>query len=481
MFGMHENFRYMVALSLATLFSVTACAQEAPQNSLVDAAVISGVRVIDGLGDAPKENQDILIGDGKIVAIGSAGSLAVPDNVAKIDGNGMTAMPGLIDMHIHTQGGWGNGLIAGERYAVSNEDEAVQQRQNGYLYAGVTTTLDLGVDHKWVVAKRDEINSGKVIGPRAFIVGSPWSQAPSGWDSGNTSEGGEAFGESTKVTDFAKIPTQMQRYTDDGIEIIKLYSGISAMAMQEVIKEANKRDILTVADFWGMNMNRMLMQLTGLHGWGHTGSFGEVSVEDIQWMADNDKFVISTMTVSEKLAGMRVIDENGQKLMLSESLIVDIWGEDEVEEFYRVYPQIREEYYEGPESFYQVSNFGDLSKFRDYGMHNIKIAYDVGMQIACGTDDIYASLWPGEAMHREMELLVMAGIPALEVITMCTSEAAKILRREDKFGTLQAGLSADILIVEGNPAENISDSRNVKHVFFKGKPINRDALKFNQR
>jgi imidazolonepropionase-like amidohydrolase len=112
-------------------------------------------------------------------------------------------------------------------------------------------------------------------------------------------------------------------------------------------------------------------------------------------------------------------------------------------------------------------------------MHNIKIAHDVGMQIVCGTDDIYASLWPGEAMQREMELLVMAGIPALEVITMCTSEAAKILRREDKFGSLQAGLSADILIVEGNPAENISNSRNVRYVFSQGRLVDRDSLKLN--
>ena len=112
-------------------------------------------------------------------------------------------------------------------------------------------------------------------------------------------------------------------------------------------------------------------------------------------------------------------------------------------------------------------------------MHNIKIAYDVGMQIACGTDDIYASLWPGEAMHREMELLVMAGIPPLDVIAMCTSGGAKILRREGEFGSLQEGLSADIIIVEGNPGENIADSRNVRHVFFKGNHVDRDALKIN--
>ncbi|MDX2314830.1 MAG: hypothetical protein QNL90_12260, partial [Gammaproteobacteria bacterium] len=197
-------FTSLFLAGLLALISSSGCAQEKPPNSLVDPVVISGIRVIDGLGNEPKENQDILINDGKIVAIGASGSLDVPDNTSSINGNGLTAMPGLIDMHIHTQGGWGNGLIPGDRYAATYDDEAVQQRQNGYLYAGVTTTLDLGVDHEWIVAKRDEINSGKVTGPRSFIVGAPWSQAPSGWDSGNTADGGEAFGESTKVVDFAE-------------------------------------------------------------------------------------------------------------------------------------------------------------------------------------------------------------------------------------------------------------------------------------
>ena len=54
---------------------------------------------------------------------------------------------------------------------------------------------------------------------------------------------------------------------------------------------------------------------------------------------------------------------------------------------------------------------------------------------------------------------------------------ARILRCEDEFGSLQVGLSADILIVEGNPAENISDSRNVRHVFSQGRQVDRDSLK----
>ena len=462
------------------LFSIivsTGNAQGQPRYTHTGPTLVVDVRVIDGLANAPVEAQDILVVDGRIAAVGPTGSLEAPEGALTIDGTGMTAMPGLIDLHIHTQGGWANGLIPGKAYEVTHDDESVQQRLSGYLYAGVTTVLDVGTDHDYVLAKRERINSGELMGPRFFTTGMAWSQAPRGWDSGNT--GAEAFNVSTKVADFAELPAQMQKYADDGIEIIKLYSGISAMAAQEVVKEAHKRDILVVADLWGLNMNRMWMQIVGLDGWAHTGTFVDVSREDLQWMADNNRVHISTITVGEKLAGARVKDENGQKLMLAEPLIVDIWGKAVVEDFYRVYPQIREGYYEGPDSFYQKSNFGDLSKFRDTAMRNIKTAYDVGMLIGCGTDDVYASLWPGESTHREMELLVMAGIPPIDAIKMCSSNAAKILRRDKEFGSLRAGLSADIVLVDGNPAENISESRNVRHVFVRGKQVDRDSLKLD--
>ena len=461
--------------ALVLMIAALVPAQEAPRYAHDGPALISNVRVIDGLGNDPVEGQDILIVDGKFSGIGPTGSLDAPQGALTIDGAGMSAMPGLMDLHIHTQGGWANGLIPGDAYKVTHDDESVQQRLSGYLYAGVTTVLDLGTDHEYVLAKRKQINSGELLGPRFFTTGIPWSQAPSGWDSGNT--GADAFGVSTKVASFETLPVQMQSYANDGIEIIKIYSGISAMAAQELIKEAHEHDILVVADLWGLNMNRMIMQVTGLDGWAHTGAFAEVAKEDVQWMADNDRIQISTIVVGEKLAGARVKDENGRRLMLGEPLIVDIWGEDAVNEFYRVYPEIRESYYEGPDSFYQQSNFGDLSTFRDTAMHNIKVAYDAGVQIACGTDDIYASLWPGESTHREMQLLVMAGIPEIDVIKMCTSNAAKVLRRDDAFGSLQVGLSADLVLVEGKPDENINDSRHVRHVFLRGKQVDRDSLR----
>jgi imidazolonepropionase-like amidohydrolase len=461
--------------ALFAFASLTSASAE-PRYAHTGPTIITNVSVIDGLGNTPVAGQDIVLVDGKIAAIGATGAITAPEGAMEIDGTGMTAMPGLMDLHLHLQGGWANGLIPGERYEVRLDDKSVQQRLSGYVYAGVTTVLDVGGDHKFLLNKRDQINSGNLFGPRFFTTGAPWSQTPNGWDAGSTGASGGA----ALANDLAKIPEQMARYKADGIEIIKLYAGIGSVAMQAVIEEAHKHDILTIADLWMLNLNQPLMQTTGLDGWAHSATFAVAPKADHEWMAKNNRFVIATANVGEKLGGMRVKDENGKRLMLKEPLIVDIWGADEVNEFYDVYPQIRENYYEGPESFYQSNNFGDLSTFRETMLANIKASFDAGVIVVCGTDDIYASMWPGESTHREMELYVMAGVSNLEAIKACTSNAAKVLRRDKEFGSLQVGLSADLLLVQGDPSKNIDDTRNVREVFLQGKQVDRDSLRLEQ-
>ena len=129
-----------------------------------------------------------------------------------------------------------------------------------------------------------------------------------------------------KVTAIAAIPKQMDRYEKDGIEIIKLYSGLSPHAAGFVVKEAHLRDILVIADFWRMNMDRIIMEATGLDGWAH-GSPSEVPDSSNKWMAENDRFCIVTATLGEAMSALRVKDEGGKKSMLKEPLIVDVWGE----------------------------------------------------------------------------------------------------------------------------------------------------------
>jgi imidazolonepropionase-like amidohydrolase len=444
-----------------------------------DEFVIQNITVIDGLGNEQKSNQDIYIKDGKIVSISPTGQNVPTTSATIVDGTGLTAMPGLIDMHIHLKGSWTGGNVLPDIYDAGFDDNSLQQTLAAFLYSGVTATLDVGNRTKFVVSTRERIKSGEFIGPRYFATGMPFSQSPSGWDGANEAEGltnPEDLSVKIDTNDPEAIGKILDEYLENDIHIIKLYSGMSALAGTFLNNEAKKRGITTIADLWQLNMDHSWMQMTGLNGWAHSSPF-EVSDLANKWMADNDRFIIATANVGEKMSGLRIKDDGDKQSFFHNPLVIDIWGKQVVQDFYSSYPEVRENLYEGPESFYQKYNFGDLSGFRNAFLVNIKNAHDAGVLVAGGTDaPAYPSLWSGESMHRELELFVMAGIKPVEAIMMCSYNGAKILKKENEFGSLQTGLSADILIVEGRPWENISDSRNIKHVFVRGKLLDRQKL-----
>ena len=472
--------RLIPLLACATLNPIAMGAQEGPRYAHTGSTLITNIRLIDGLGNDPLEHRDIVIIDGRIAAIAPTGTVERPTDALHIDGAGLTALPGLIDMHIHLKGGWTGGNALPEKYSAGRTDPELQQTLSAFLYAGVTTVLDMGNPTAWAATQRDRIERGEFLGPRFFTTGMPFSQDPSGWDGAVRVE---TVGEpdpselTTKVTspDPEALRASLQPYLDHEIEIIKLYSGMSALGATFLLREAKKLGIKAVADLWQLNMDADWMRMTGLDGWGHSSPF-PVSNAANAWMATNDRFVIATANVGEKMSGLRVRSDTTESFFTNR-LVVDIWGEEVVRDFYSSYPDVRHNLYDGPHSFYQVYNFGDLTGFRDAFLTNIKNAYDAGVLIAGGTDaPAYPSLWSGETMHRELELFVMAGISPIEAIRMCTFNAARILERANSFGSLREGLSADILIVEGNPAVTISDTRNVRHVFLRGKEIDLASL-----
>jgi imidazolonepropionase-like amidohydrolase len=483
-----RHFRFQrIAVGVAFFFLGSVC--QASQASVEDEYLSKGpvfvqnVTVIDGMGNPPVEGRDVLIQDGTITAITATGAMTALADATVIRGDGLTAMPGLIDMHFHLKGGWSGGNALQDKYPPEDllDHSAVQQTLAALLYAGVTTALDLGRDHDWIVEQRDKINTGEYVSPRYFIVGVPFSQEPSGWDEAVR---GETVGEPTPDALSTKVDTQnpealgalLDRYLEDDIHIIKLYSGISALAASFLIKEAEKRDITAIADLWQLNMNASWMRMTGLHGWAHASPY-PVSKDSLEWMAENDRFVVATMNVGEKMSGLRVKDDGDKRSFFENNLIVDIWGEEVVEDFYASYPDVRHDLYEGPTAYYQVMNFGDLSTFRDEFLRNIRNAHEAGVLIAGGTDaPAYPTLWTGETMHRELELFVMAGISPIDAIQMCTYNAARILQEEDQFGSIQVGLSADIMLVEGKPWDNVSDTRNIEHVIVRGGILDREKL-----
>ena len=428
--------------------------------------IINNVSVIDGLGNQPVRNQDLLIENGKIAAIAPSGSVKAPSSALKIDARGLTAMPGLIDMHAHTLGGWANGTVSGKEFLPSYEMYKVRRNLLANLYAGVTSVLDMGAPYRWIVNVRDRVNNDEVLGPRMFIVGAPFTQRPTGW--GGTTP--------NIITSYDEIPAFLDEYQDDDIKIIKLYRGISVQVAWRVIREAHKRGMTAVADLWSMNLDGIWMRATDLDGWAHLGGPHVVPKAVFDILKKDGRFIVTTVTLGETLSGNRVTEDK-DKSFLRNPLVLDIYGRKEVEKYYANASKGREFFYTGNDSFYQIEGFGEMLRYRRNFLINVKQAYDAGVLLAGGTDAPYLGLFVGEGMHRELALLVKAGIPPIDAIKICTYNGAKVLGVMDKIGALKIGMEADIVLVKGDPSKNIDNTREISHVFKQGKLIDRAAIK----
>jgi imidazolonepropionase-like amidohydrolase len=114
-------------------------------------------------------------------------------------------------------------------------------------------------------------------------------------------------------------------------------------------------------------------------------------------------------------------------------------------------------------------------------MANVKRMVEAGIPVAAGTDAPYPGDYYGEGLHRELELLVEAGLTPLQAITAATANAARFIGPDAEWGTIEPGKIADLLLVRGNPAERIGDTKNVVTVIQGGVIVDRARLRFDPR
>ncbi len=425
--------------------------------------LVRDVTIIDGLGRAPLSHREVLIQNGRIAQVAVANTIhELPEATHVIDGDGLTLIPGLIDMHVHFMGGWN---MTDPGYPLKRDPLAIDLSLWNLLYAGVTTFLDLGNDQEWITSLRDEIAAGERIGPRIVATG-------------------ETLHSLEGVNKVLELPgkgvEQIEKLLDEkqalGIDIIKLYADLSIWEARFIMEEAHKRGMRGVADFWYMNLSRDAAQVSGVDGFAHGGAV-LVSSDDARWLKDNSRFAIPTLTTLMNLGGQRVYEDIDTQSFAQNPLIVDVLGPNMVREYYDAFYSMREKMHDGRDSFYRKLLFGDMTRLWELNRRNVKTLHEAGVIVAAGTDAPFPQgNWLGEAIHHELELLAECGIPNVEVIKIASYNAATILRREDEFGSIQEGLIADLVVVEGNPAENISDTRNVRYLIQGGRLIDRDSL-----
>jgi len=432
---------FLLGLGIAAFFSIqVTAAQEKP-------IAIFHARIIDGLGGQPIEDGTVILRGHTIEYAGPAGGAAVPRDAQVIEAKGKTVMPGLADMHIHLQGAWDG---------ISVDLLGYQRYLNAMLYSGITAVLDTGDYQPWVLQLRQEVASGHLLGPRIYCTGAMIDAADPAWPD-------LAYA----LTSRAQIPEIVQRDKRANVDLIKGYANLSDRTLRRLVVEAHKEKIRVITDQWERNGSPDLVQ-TGIDGFAHAPT-RKMSSDDIQMLHDHGLFVITTLVVEEysgrrRLAHLEFLDEP----LIKET--TPPW----------FLTELRTEATRALSDAEKIDVQKSAAGFDEMN-RNVKKLLDAGVLLAAGTDAPYPGVFQGEGIHHELELLVDAGMTPLQAIRTATFNAARVMHAEEEWGSLQAGRTANVVIVAGNPAERISDTRKIETVILNGKVLDRNSLRFDPK
>ena len=402
-------------------------------------AVVNGT-LIDGTGKPPIPNATVVIENGKIIAAGPRAQIKVPKHAKVIDAAGKFILPGLWDMHAHfEQVEWGP----------------------IYLAAGATTVRDCGNELEFITAVRDAIANGRGLGPRILAAGVVDGDGPL------------ALGVE-RVNNAAQAKEWVDRYYDLGFQQIKIYSSVKLVNVEAITAEAHRLG-MTVTGHIPEGMNAYQGVEAGMDQINHIQYVADIMrkpvppnskrVDRIEAAANIDLSSPESQRAIEFLKSHgTVIDPT---LVVFESFTV---GPDRP--LASLEPGVTKV---APELAEQFAGGGVPPEYRDAIRRQftkyvaiVGALHRAGIPIVAGTDQSV----PGHSLYREMELYVEAGFTPTEAIQSATIVPARVMKQDAESGTIEPGKRADLILVEGNPLENIHNIRNVKTVITGGVAYN---------
>jgi imidazolonepropionase-like amidohydrolase len=409
-------------------------------------AIIHGT-VIDGNGGEPVKEGVVLVRGDRIVAVGPAPAVQIPPGTRLIDATGKAVLPGLADMHVHLLGGW-NGESA--------DMLGYQRYLNALLYAGITTVLDTGNVLPYIVQMRDEVAAGRIVGPSIHIAGSVVDGPDPLWPP-----------ISIALASSAQIPGVIKQLKRGRVDIVKGYVGLPVRELTALVNAARAESLRVFVDVGQQNGTAAIAR-TGIAGFAHLGTL-PVTDETVMLMRERQVASITTLAVYESNSRRRLADLAFTKHPLIAQTMPPLFIE-ELTAFARRQLSDREN---------AAAGVG-MERLRT-AFANAKRLFDAGILLAAGTDAPYPGDFLGEGLHRELELLVEAGLTPTQAITLATKNAAMLLNESGEWGTLSAGKRADVLVVTGDPTRRIGDTRNVDLVMHRGRVLDRANLQFDPK
>jgi len=412
---------------------------------------LTHVRVIDGTGAAPREDQTLILNNGVITTMGSSASTDVPAGAQTIDLTGKSVIPGLVMVHEHLYYPNGPGVYGqlGESFS------------RLYLSGGVTTMRTGGnVNGFMDLNMMRLVDAGQKPGP-AIDATAPYLNGPNTFIQMRTLKGPE------------DARRQVQYWTDEGATSLKTYMQITRGELAAAINEAHRRGIKVTGHLCSVTYAEAAN--LGIDNLEH-GFFAATD-----FVADKKPDECPGQAVGQKT--IAALDENGAPFKALVKTLIDknvaltstltvfetfTPGRPKPPGIEVLTPQLKEQF----DQNYARTSLNKQSIYTTLfpkGMALERAFAKAGGLLIAGTDPTGGGgVIPGFANQRQVELLVDAGFTPLEAISIATLNGAKYLGRDKTVGSIAVMKQADLVVINGNPAANIGDIRKVETVFKQG-------------
>lgn len=440
--------------------AATAVAQRQPIDQAIrpfvkiDAPIIAlmHARVIDGTGAAPRDDQTVLIQHGAIAAVGHSATIVVPPGATTIDLTGRTVMPGLVMMHEHLYYPTGPGVYGqlGESFVRLYLAGGVTTMRTGGNVNGFTMDFNL----KQLTA------SGRKAGPDIDAT-APYLN------------GNNTFMQMRSMEGPDDARRQVAYWADEGATSFKAYMNITRGELGAAIDEAHKRGIkitghlcsVTYAEAADLGIDNLE------HGFLAATDFVTDKQPDVCPQGRRTQDALAALDETGPAFASLVKKLIDRKVALTSTMTV-------FETFTPGRPMppgidvlvapLKEQYERNHARTAANTQSPYLTLFPK-AMALERAFVKAGGLLTAGTDPTGSGgVIPGYANQRALELFVEAGFTPLEAISIGTLNGARYLGRESRIGSIAAGKQADLIVINGNPAANISDVRNVETVFKRG-------------
>ena len=423
-------------------------------NASADTLLIENVTLIDGTGRPSVAGASVLV-DGERINRIARGSIDAPRGTTRIDGTGKFLMPGLMDMHIHLRGSVE--LTPEGLFEVTTDMTRGIRVLHSYIYSGVTSVYDAGNVPDYIMSLREDERSGELVSPRIFATG--------GIVTYPGSHGGNEWG--TLVDDWPEAKPALDAHIERQPDVVKLtYEergwGAREMIpllpldlMQKIIHYYNDRGIRTTVHTSSEYRARQAI-FAGVDTLAHPIIQGPVTQDFANLMGAKKIPMVTTLTIGENYSRLAEHPE-----YLDQPLYQATVPAEEIEE---LKTERRKEYQERKWTWW-------MQIMTTIAQENLRMINEAGGVLVAGTDQS-----SGPALHRELELLANAGIPAPEIIRIATLNGAKFLGKDRDMGSIEEGKIADMVLLSADPTMDINNAKQILEVIKNGEIVDRSAL-----